>query len=783
MLTLEPPFYELDGIVVFRDHAAPTLFHYLAGPPRLTVRDGVPSFLLLRYRAALAGSSLGPQAQEQLGGGFLTFSVDCGVDEATLASVRRQLTALVPPGTEGEISLVPVLYTRGTVKLLAVEAVDPAAPADEREGRFVRGVLGTATPSLLGGQVASFSLALSPLGVALVEGAYRAALSPIGVLYELELSGLRPALSVRVRTDQRRVYERLRQRFGVDASLGGSSDQPAGQRAAALDVDVEAETRSLVQSGAIEIEVTQEQVGAAVDEQREAAMQLVKEQILARFFSPTMSAVPAGSLEAAARGMTASTTSMSHGRAADPDTRAVHRVQLGFQLRHEQLEQLETVTFDYDVARPEPRIHAPNGFFSALALGTRLDDHIREIELDDPFFRTIDVEIQTTADFTRLALQTLAVEIQYGGDVDAPGQTATMVFSAADHAPKHFQCFRDRDDFSYRYRVHYELADDDEVAAPTLRLTTAWRSTVERVLVVHPPSDIELLHVYVEPALVEWDLVARIEVLLSYDDPGSGFHAERTFLVERGSPRQEWLVRLPPGASRSYLVRHTWHLANGSVVRGAAEPHDHPRLFVMGPFTGRLRIRVVPAVDAASVSLVLGELVHVDPGTGLELRRSLSLKAPFQPVMVELPMIDAAHDEYTWSYELVPATGGEGRRTGPIVTRARVLVVSDQGVAHHPVEVVLRGDMTAAGVLAVQVDLRGDPPPGHQPRILSHLFEPDAQRRTTLRLALRADREPVFEYQTTVVTLRGEPVVRTWQEHAGPVLALDVATLLAPAEP
>ena len=31
MLSLETPYYEIEGIVVFRDHALPTLFHYLAG--------------------------------------------------------------------------------------------------------------------------------------------------------------------------------------------------------------------------------------------------------------------------------------------------------------------------------------------------------------------------------------------------------------------------------------------------------------------------------------------------------------------------------------------------------------------------------------------------------------------------------------------------------------------------------------------------------------------------------------------------------------------------------
>src|SRR5262245_43943596 len=135
MLTFESPFYEIEGIVVFRDHASLTTFHYLAGPPRLSRSpDGKPNLLLLKYRTALdAMGSASARAREQLGGAFLLFGVDCGVPQETKNAIASQLQSRVPPDT-GPVNLVPVLYTKGKVSVVALDKQKPVAGAPEEEG-------------------------------------------------------------------------------------------------------------------------------------------------------------------------------------------------------------------------------------------------------------------------------------------------------------------------------------------------------------------------------------------------------------------------------------------------------------------------------------------------------------------------------------------------------------------------------------------------------------------------------------------------------------------------
>jgi hypothetical protein len=239
-------------------------------------------------------------------------------------------------------------------------------------------------------------------------------------------------------------------------------------------------------------------------------------------------------------------------------------------------------------------------------------------------------------------------------------------------------------------------------------------------------------------------------------------------------------VRIPQGGSRRYTVRPTWYLANGFLLRGDPRVQSDPQLFVQGPFTGRLVVRIVPAVDPASVKLLLGELRYSDPTTGLTTTHPVSIGPPFRPQQVEIPVIDPRHDQYSWSYRLLPPDGSSGQEFGPIVTNAKVLVVSEGDTMFLDVEVVLTGDLLAAEVLAVQLDVRAEPPPGERPWITSHLFEAGAATRTTLHLKLRADRPPVYQYQTTVITAGGDSIARTWGDHEGPVLGLSLDVLLQP---
>ena len=198
----------------------------------------------------------------------------------------------------------------------------------------------------------------------------------------------------------------------------------------------------------------------------------------------------------------------------------------------------------------------------------RRNSHLREIDLNDRFFQVLDVDVSTTADFEALDLQALVVDLQYGGTPDNPSVAGSAEFTPAKKDPDHFQAFFQEENYSYRYKLNYKFGQSENIAAQHHDYETPWQTTTSRALVAHPPDDIAMLHVFLDPGVVDWDVVSRIETRLIYEDPANQFNVERTFLVAQDSKRQEWIVRLTDPALRTYKVQNRWHLKDLSEIQG-----------------------------------------------------------------------------------------------------------------------------------------------------------------------------------------------------------------------
>jgi len=978
MLTLEAPFYVVKNIIVFRDHASPSTFYYLAGPPELSRRpDGKLDFMLLKYREALdAAGAAASRVREQLGGAFLIFGVDCALSSNLLEEIKGEVSSQVPDGA-GEIQLLPVLYTHGTVKVVALDyqpATGTGTGADAaKPSRFVRGVIGTATPSLLQDQRAIFSVSLDPDAATLLEAAYDDDLSPIGVMYELEFQALRPALSVHATVDYKRAYEMFKTRLTVGVhtnsgnastndqgsrntpgpagagaaggagaggagaggagggvqpqvpnppdiviaittggalgtmefttqvgsgaasapvrsgaaapfnyqvpststtlvfpagpypvgnyllhftsptvgqvtpqgapatgrptiaqrttaqtvtSAGGAGSNPAGAGSAGggtttppttttttkstsdqsttqfgLDMDIQYAMEKLKQEEAIKIEIVRQMDGKSVDDMEKEAMDLLKEEILKDFFKPALStSVPPQ--QAAASSMVnnaAATTAninrpMAGNSAATPTgtgntsstgttsaSTSATRVDIGFQLQYKTEDELKTATYDFSAQSVETRIHAPSGFFSLLLSGTKREELIKSIDLDDPFFKVIDAQVSTIADFATLDLKSVVVDVAYGGTDDAPKVRQTYNLTPADAAAKNFQAFVDGDDMAWRSAVRYSFGESELVAAQTAEYQMPWRSSTSRAVVVVPEDDVPMLHLYVEQGVIDWDLVARIETTITYDDPANGFHAERTFLVGSDFKRQEWTIRLTDPNVRAYTVQHTWFLKDdGRRIQGAPYQATAAQVFVFDPFVDRIPIVVQALVDPTSVTRVTVAFSYKDTAHQIDVHKLVELDGPaFKPVTLTLPLMDPKKREYTYTATIVKANG-EAVVRKETTTSDLALNIGDGSVIVD-VQVTLLGDVAAAKASAVQVDLQAEPIDGRPPTIQSHLFEAGGDKKWTQRLLLRSDRpDRTYQYRTTIFLNDKGPVSSDWIDAETSVLPLQVSRLASP---
>lgn len=328
----------IGGLTLYRDHASPSTFHYLPGPPQIVVENGVPLAQLIRFRG-------GEQS-----GGFFSLQVQLARDARALQAAHDQLAGRF----NFEPNLVPVLFDQGTVRLSVLDFHAAAGVASGTEGgasrsaasgTFVENVLGSTVPSLLGQQRAIFSVKLTPEGSTLLENALRGGGTPVLVIYDLRFSGVSPARGIRARVHYQMSYDYLRARFEANTLYFKA------------ELDREAET--LVQQGGIEIQDLDYQgVDAAARAQREGEVRVTVSQLMqGLFFRPAASAATA-----------AQSAAMSS--SADAYWASQGRPQIAFTIRSLEQHEEDDLTYDLTESHVDTRCISPQG---ALRLPSNTD--------------------------------------------------------------------------------------------------------------------------------------------------------------------------------------------------------------------------------------------------------------------------------------------------------------------------------------------------------------------------------------------------------------------------
>ena len=278
MLDLDNPIGPIRGMMIYGDHANPSMFYYVPERPRLARNDGVPEFVYLKYRRDITDNpDFDPDTKQSLGGGFMAFTVDLGVEDDELKEIKKELARF----SDGDVKVAPIQFRKGSVRLTitkdAADAKD-AAPGTPHGLTFFEEVYGATTPSLFGFNRATFALVLSQEAATLFEAALRSGVSPIGVIYDLEFLGMRPAFDVRISANYHRVYTELDLQFGAKGQVSVVS----------LGVDIGAAFQTMRDKGIIKVEVTNFTDDQDLRKQADAAFDWFKTELLKDFFKSSI---------------------------------------------------------------------------------------------------------------------------------------------------------------------------------------------------------------------------------------------------------------------------------------------------------------------------------------------------------------------------------------------------------------------------------------------------------------------------------------------------------------
>src|SRR5437667_1811777 len=125
-----------------------------------------------------------------------------------------------------------------------------------------------------GDNTAAFSLTLSQEGALIMEQAFKQGTAPVGVVYDLKFTGIRPALDVKITADFKRIYQ------SFSASLTGQYYF--------FKLGIDAAFEKLVQEGAIKVEVTDFTTDQDAKDKEKWALDFFKDKLLTDWFEPTL---------------------------------------------------------------------------------------------------------------------------------------------------------------------------------------------------------------------------------------------------------------------------------------------------------------------------------------------------------------------------------------------------------------------------------------------------------------------------------------------------------------
>lgn len=613
MLYLNPPFWVINGISLFPDHADPAQFYYMPLRPHLTTRRDntarvdVPQIQLIKYRGG-AGN-----------GGFLSCDIDLSLPEGLLEDTASELKNAAKLDKTPRLSPVPVVDGTVRIMLLGQESAAPTDPAPkpgvpQPEPRFVIKMQSAGRPSLYGDENVIFSAQLDQEGVTIVEKALMGEISPVGVVYSLDFYALRPAYSVRVNVDWSRVQHHLDESFKVNVVIYSS--------------EIDKVVDELIESRVIVVEadtfVPDDDENKDVTARRDQALAEVRSMIKSTFFESSIDPPKPGDTSTmddlrtvvqylASGGMS---SSVSFGYKKVDITRIDHKtLNASFQER----------TTVRKTIWPQGHL---SGLFSAVRAGLPLDHFIIPVDLDDPYFQRRAVEAIARADFEGDGIQSIDAVFTYNG---APKSALLEAGAGKDRASVSWPSELSSAgglmrDIAYRYRVTFKNADRSQ--RPVQLESGLFTTEEDKVEIVPRETLYGIADVPITALSFPWDRYPMVDVECRYADESNEIRQSQLFRLISTVTSATFRLFMRDPSKRRFDHRITYHGADGKDISLPWTTADDEQVLVRDPYPTKRQLVVVPQVDWTAVERVFVDLSYQDgPDEEDEIYQSFEFNA------------------------------------------------------------------------------------------------------------------------------------------------------------
>jgi hypothetical protein len=271
-----------------------------------------------------------------------------------------------------------------------------------------------------------------------------------------------------------------------------------------------------------------------------------------------------------------------------------------------------------------------------------LKDFIKEVDLNDPFFQTINIAVKANADFANLNIFSIDGQISY--DEGATHSHAPFSLTSPSDVVK-FASFTENNkrSYSYSYKVNFK-GESRAFESGTLL------SKGDEPLTINV-GDTGVLHATVQAGDINFDEVTQALVTVHYEDPSNNIDPiEWELTLDKDHKTQTVQKVIFAARTQPFKYSVKYDMKDGKTYRVDWKTNPAPQIYVESAFAARKTIHLRAIGDlTADISTIFLDLKYVDDTNNYTQSNSVALSKGTPFLDWTFPVIDDKAGTVTYS--------------------------------------------------------------------------------------------------------------------------------------
>ena len=271
------------------------------------------------------------------------------------------------------------------------------------------------------------------------------------------------------------------------------------------------------------------------------------------------------------------------------------------------------------------------------------EDYAIEVDLNDPFFQTLDVMVRVNADFANLPIYNVEVKLSYPYGRDKPVEE--FAFAMPDDISRFRTFVADNiRKYNYVYQVNYKGSS---------KVFTSQEFETDDTQLTINVDDLGILVVDIAAGDIDFDQVKQAQIVIRYEDAGIKPIEHQFNMTRDNSTFQIREVIFKP-RTKPILYSVKYIMADGREFAVKNKRQDASQLYINDPFSAMktVGLRTVGDLDTKIQSIMV-DLVYKDASNNNYTQtKSMALSK-------EMPFFD-------WTFPVIDENAGELKYSGTI---------------------------------------------------------------------------------------------------------------------